>query len=40
MAFASDYDEFHNLSTDPTDSDSDDDGMRNYKEVIETGKTH
>ena len=32
-----DYDEFHNLSTDPTDSDSDDDGMSDGKEVIETG---
>ena len=32
-----DYDEFHNLSTDPTDSDSDDDGMSDGKEVKETG---
>ena len=32
-----DYDEFHNLSTDPTDSDSDDDGLSDGKEVIETG---
>ena len=32
-----DYDEFHNLSTDPADSDSDDDGMSDGKEVKETG---
>ena len=32
-----DYDEFHNLSTDPADFDSDDDGMSDGKEVKETG---
>ncbi|MED6312940.1 MAG: proprotein convertase P-domain-containing protein, partial [Candidatus Thermoplasmatota archaeon] len=31
-----DYDEYHNLSTDPNDSDSDDDGMSDGKEVKET----
>ncbi|MAJ19226.1 MAG: hypothetical protein CMA06_05240 [Euryarchaeota archaeon] len=31
-----DYDEYHNLSTDPEDADSDDDGMTDGKEILET----
>ena len=32
-----DYDEYHNLSTNPNNPDSDEDGMSDGKEVIETG---